>query len=231
MQHEITHTPSFAMLRVELEPGETVVAEAGAMVARSTDVSMAVKMSTIPGQSGGIGRLLLAIVRKLMGGESLICNHFTAAGGGGKVWFAPTLSGSMQHRRLNGEEIILSSGAYVASTGSVDVAMKFGGLKSLLAKEGAFMLRCHGTGDLWFNSYGGIETIELNNGSYIVDNGHLVGYDGQLQMSIRRAGGGLMGSLASGEGLVCEFKGTGRVYLQSRNLSAFTDFVSRIGLR
>jgi uncharacterized protein (TIGR00266 family) len=231
MQHEITHTPSFAMLRVDLEPGETVVAEAGAMVARSPDVSMAVKLSSIPGQSGGIVRLLLAIVRKLMGGESLICNHFTASSGGSKVWFAPTLSGSLTHRRLNGEELILSSGAYVASTGNVDVAMKFGGLKSLLAKEGAFMLRCTGTGDLWFNSYGGIETIELNNGSYIVDNGHLVGYDGQLRMSIRRAGGGLMGSFASGEGLVCEFSGTGRVYLQSRNLSTFTEFVSRIGLR
>ena len=64
------------------------------------------------------------------------------------------------------------------------------------------------------------------NGSYIVDNGHLVGYEGDLTFSIRSAGGGVIGFVASGEGLVCEFQGRGRVYIQSRNLSSLVSWLT-----
>ena len=138
---------------------------------------------------------------------------------------APTMSGSIQYRRMQGETITLSTGAYVASCGPLDMKMKFGGLKSLLAKEGAFFLQISGHGDLWFNSYGGVTPIDVN-GSYIVDNGHLVGFEGNLTYTIRSAGGGAMGFLASGEGLVCEFNGQGRVYIQSRNLGSLVGWLS-----
>ena len=65
------------------------------------------------------------------------------------------------------------------------------------------------------------------NGSYLVDNGHLVGFEGPLTFDIKTAGGGLMGFMASGEGLVCEFKGQGTVYLQSRNTTALVDWLTR----
>ena len=137
------------------------------------------------------------------------------------------MSGQVMHRRMQGETFTLSSGAYVASMGALDMKMKFGGLKSLLAKEGAFFLEMSGQGDLWFNSYGGIQPIDVN-GSYIVDNGHLVGYEGNLTFNIRSAGGGLMGFVASGEGMVCEFNGQGRVYIQSRNTSTLVDWLTRL---
>ena len=137
------------------------------------------------------------------------------------------MSGQVQHRRLNGETLTLSSGAYLASCGPLDMKMKFGGLKSLLAKEGAFFLQLAGQGDLWFTSYGGVTAIPVN-GSYIVDNGHLVGFEGNLNFDIKSAGGGMMGLFASGEGLVCEFNGQGTVYIQSRNLSTLTDWLMRL---
>ena len=62
-------------------------------------------------------------------------------------------------------------------------------------------------------------------GPYLVDNGHLVGYEGHLTFKIRSAGGGMMGLVASGEGLVCEFNGQGRVYIQSRNLDALVSWI------
>jgi uncharacterized protein (TIGR00266 family) len=229
MQHQITHGPSFSMLRVDLNPGETLVAEAGSMVARSESLQMEAKLNA--GGSGGflskVGALLIAIVRKLIGGESLIVNHFSGPAPG-SVWIAPAMSGSVVHRRLNGEKLVLSSGAYVASVGNVEVNMKFGGLSSILAKEGAFMLEATGQGDLWFNSYGGVETVELNGGSYIVDNGHLVGYEGNLTMTITTAGKGLMSFAASGEGLVCKFQGSGRIYIQSRNVDSLIGYVTRL---
>ncbi|MGE3628702.1 MAG: TIGR00266 family protein [Sandaracinaceae bacterium] len=226
--HEITHGPSFAMLRVDLAPGQTVVAEAGAMVARHSHVAMDVKMNA--GSSAGffakVKAFLIALIRKFVGGETFFVNHFSAPQPG-SVWIAPTMSGSVAHRRMQGETLTLSSGAYLASVGPLDMQMKFGGLKSLLAKEGAFFLQMAGHGDLWFTSYGGVTAIPVN-GSYIVDNGHLVGFEGNLTFDIRTAGGGMMGLFASGEGLVCEFKGQGTVYIQSRNTSALADWLLRL---
>ena len=60
----------------------------------------------------------------------------------------------------------------------------------------------------------------------MVDNGHLVGYEGDLQMNIRSAGGGLLGFVAGGEGLVCEFQGTGKIYVQSRNLNSLVGWLT-----
>jgi uncharacterized protein (TIGR00266 family) len=226
VQHAITHGPSFAMLRVDLAPGEAVTGEAGAMVARHEPVAMEVKLNA-SGKGGFFGflkALLIALLRRVIGGETFFVNEFTAPSGG-SVWLAPPLSGEVVHRRMNGETLVLSTGAYLAHTGSVELSLKFGGLRGLLAKEGAFFLRITGHGDLWFTSYGGVQAIDVN-GSYIVDNGHLVGYEGDLTFGIRTAGGGLMGLAASGEGLVCEFKGRGRIYIQTRNLKSLVSWLS-----
>jgi uncharacterized protein (TIGR00266 family) len=135
------------------------------------------------------------------------------------------MSGQIAHRRMQGETLILSTGAYLASVGDVDIKMKFGGLKSILAKEGAFMLACSGSGDIWFNSYGGTTAVDIN-GPFMIDNGHLVGYEGQLTFDLKSAGGGMFGFLAGGEGLVCEFKGTGKVYVQSRNIGSLVGWLT-----
>jgi uncharacterized protein (TIGR00266 family) len=214
------------MLRVDLAPGRTLIAEAGSMVARHQHVTMEAKLNA--GGSGGIlsvlVALVIALIRRFIGGETFFVNHFRAAQPG-SVWIAPKLSGHVLHRRMNGEKLVLSSGAYLAHEGNITVNMKFGGLRGLLAKEGAFFLEVSGHGDLWFTSYGGIETIDVN-GSYVVDNGHLVGYEGQLTFDIRSAGGGMLGFVASGEGLVCEFRGQGRLYIQSRNVSSLVSWLT-----
>jgi uncharacterized protein (TIGR00266 family) len=224
--HQITHGPAFAMLRVDVRPGEELIAEAGAMIARHQPVGMEVKLNA--GRSAGffakLKAIFIALIRKAIGGETFFVNHFTAAQGG-SVWLAPALSGQIQYRRMQGETLVLSTGAYLAHMGEVDLKLKFGGLKGMLAKEGAFFLAVSGLGDLWFTSYGGIEYVDVN-GSYIIDNGHLVGYEGNLTFSIRTAGGGMMGFMASGEGLVCEFQGQGRVWIQTRNLSSLVGWLS-----
>ncbi len=223
--HEITHGPSFAMLRVDLSPGRTVVAEAGSMVARHAPVQMEVKMNASASASfvDKLVAFFVAVIRKVIGGETFFVNHFSAPAGG-SVWLAPTMAGQITHRRMQGETLILSTGAYLAHEGPLNMKMRFGGLRSILAREGAFFLELSGTGDLWFNSYGGIHAVDVD-GSYIVDNGHLVGFEGPLSFDIKSAGGGMMGLFASGEGLVCEFKGQGRVYIQSRNTGSLVSWL------
>jgi uncharacterized protein (TIGR00266 family) len=207
-RHEISHGPSFAMLRLDLVPGQTVVSEAGAMVARHRQVAMEVKLNAgkSPGFFATLKALLVALLRRWIGGETFFVNHFSTPAPG-SVWLAPTMSGNIVYRPLRGETLVLSTGAYLAHSGDVDLKLKFGGLRGLLSKEGAFFLTLSGHGELWFTSYGGIETIDVN-GSYIVDNGHLVGY------------------AASGEGLVCEFKGRGRLYIQTRNLQSLVGYLT-----
>lgn len=228
VSHAIEHGPSFAMLRVDLQPGQVFVAEAGAMVAKHRQVGMEVKMNagSSSGVFTGLKAILIALIRKFVGGETFFVNHFSSPQPA-CVWVAPSLTGQIHHRRMNGEKLVLSTGAYLGHVGNLDINMKFGGLRALLAKEGAFFLEVSGTGDLWFNSYGGIHPVDVN-GTYLVDNGHLVGFEGPLTFNIRSAGGGLMGLVASGEGLVCEFHGQGRVYLQSRNLSALVDWLAKL---
>ena len=227
MQHEVTHDPAFSMLKVDLQPGEVLVSEPGAMVAMTNNVGLEAKLTVAPtpGFGATVKALLAAVVRKFLGGESFFVTHYTAPGG--SVWLAPTMSGSIVHHHLQpGSSITLSAGAYVASFGAIDVLAKYGGLKGLLAKEGIFFLQISGQGDVWFNSFGGVDVIEVN-GSYVVDNGHIVGWEGQsLQMNLKGAGGGLVGMFASGEGMVCEFTGQGKVWIQSRNLPSIVDWIT-----
>lgn len=229
MRHEITHAPAFALLKVDLEPGEEIVAEAGAMVARSTEMSMRVSMNA--GKRAGFlekaSAFFVALVRKFVGGETFFVNTFTAPVPA-SVWLAPAMSGSVEVYQLQrGNSLVLSTGAYVASMGDVDMKMRFGGLRGLFAKEGLFFLEMSGEGTLWFNSYGGVEAIDVD-GSYIVDNGHIVGFEGDLTFDIRGSGAGLKGFFLSGEGLVCEFKGKGRVFLQARNVGALVQQLGRL---
>lgn len=233
MRHEITHAPAFALLRVDLEPGEQLTAEAGAMVARDVHMQMETTMNAgrNPGFLARLKAFGVALIRKVIGGETFFVNHFKA-NAPASVWLAPTMAGAVETYDLApGKSIVLSTGAYVASIGDVDMKMRFGGLRGLFAKEGLFFLEMFGNnGTVWFNSYGGVEVIDVN-GSYIVDNGHIVGFEGHLDFKIRTAGGGMMGFLASGEGLVCEFTGNGKVYLQARNVSALVGWLSRVSPR
>jgi uncharacterized protein (TIGR00266 family) len=226
MQHIVKYEPTFSMLQVNLAPGEVIIAEAGSMVARSSDLAMEVKLNSgrNAGFFGKLKAVFIALIRKLVGGETFFVNHFSSPQGGW-VWLAPSLSGGIRPMQLAGNSLIFSAGAFLASSGEVDLKMRWGGLRAILSKEGAFFIEASGNGQVFVTSYGAIEEIHCN-GSYIVDNGHIVGFDSSLNFKIRSAGGGLMGFMASGEGLVCEFQGQGRIFIQTRNTSSLVDWIT-----
>lgn len=228
MRHEITHAPAFALLKIDLEPGETISAEAGAMVARSAELPMRVNLNA--GRRGGIFARIRAIgvamIRKLVGGETFFVNSYSAEAPS-SLWLAPVMSGGVERYQLTPDStLVLSTGAYLASMGEAEMRMRFTGLRGLFAREGLFFLEMHGDGLVWFNSYGGIEYVEVD-GSYIVENGHIVGFEGDLDFKIRGAGDGLKGLFFSGQGLVCEFHGKGRVFLQARSVTTLIGHLSR----
>lgn len=226
MNYRIDNRPNYSVLEIDLEPGEILVTESGAMMAKSTHVTLEPSLTVNPhaGTGAKLSSLLTAGMRKILGGESLLVTHFSTPQPG-RILVAPTYSGDIAHHRLDGNGIFLSSSAYLASIGNIDVSVKWGGIKGLLSKEGFFQLFATGTGDLWFSSFGGIEPIDID-GEFVIDNGHLVAWDPSLKLSFGSAGSGLMARFASGEGLVCNFSGKGRVYIQTRNIQSFADWIN-----
>jgi uncharacterized protein (TIGR00266 family) len=228
MKFAVEYGPAFAWLRVQLAPGDTVQAEAGAMVSHTPGVEMETRLNA--GRKAGFFRKIqaffVAIMRKILGGETAFINEFSSPGGG-EVVLAPSLSGEIVHRHMAPGEtsLLVQSGSYLASTGQIDTKLRFAGLRGLLGGEGLFFLESSGAGDLFINAYGGIHEVQVN-GKYIVDTGHIVAFDSTLDFKITGAGVGLKGLLASGEGLVCEFTGKGTLYVQSRNLSALVGWIS-----
>jgi uncharacterized protein (TIGR00266 family) len=216
MQHDILYQPTYSLLMVQLSPGEEVIAEAGAMVAMSPDIEIETKMR---------GGILSGLKRSVLGGESFFINTFKAPKGG-SISFAPSLSGDIVHLNLTGQTVYAQSGGFIASAPTVQVDTKWGGAKSFFAGEGLFLLRISGSGDTWLSSYGAIHEETLGAGErWIVDTGHIVAFDEAVQYSVRRVGG-LKSTLFSGEGLVVEFTGPGRVWIQTRNPGAFISWLA-----
>jgi uncharacterized protein (TIGR00266 family) len=194
-----------------LEQGEAVSAEAGAMVSMSSSIEMETNM-----KSGLFG----ALKRSVLGGESFFVNTFRASEPG-EVTFAPSLPGDIYDVELQGQTLYAESGAYIASSPEIKVDTKWGGAKTFFSREGLFLLKISGTGKLFLSSYGAIHEIDLEVGQrYIVDTGHIVAFAEDVGYSVKRVGG-LKSTLLSGEGLVCELTGPGKIMIQSRSVDAF----------
>ena len=198
--------PDFGYLTINVPQGEMVKVEAAAMAGMDTNMEMKTKFK------GGFQRFL--------SGESLFINEFTAKNGDAEIQIAPASPGDIDHVYLDNESIYLQNSAFVASGSQIDVQSKWQGFtRGFFSGENFFLIKCTGKGDVWFNSYGGIIPIEVN-GSYVVDTGHIVAFTEGLDYSISSVGG-YKSLFFSGEGLVCRFSGTGRVWIQTRKLQPF----------
>ena len=226
MKVEVEARPSYGMAVVTLDKGEHFVSESGAMVAMSSGLSVDTKFNGAgTGFMGFMKAMLVGLARKFLAGETMFVNEFEATEDGQQLMLAPTLVGDVERIRLKeGRKITLQATSYLASGKNIDVSLVWGGFSMLFGGEGAFFLECTGKGPLVLNSYGAIEKIEVN-GNYIVDTGHVVGWEGDLEYKIKKAGG-WKSTLLSGEGLVLEFTGTGTLWLQTRNLDSLLRWIT-----
>ncbi|AWV90283.1 TIGR00266 family protein [Bradymonas sediminis] len=217
MKYEILSNPNFAIAKILFEQiGEQLVVEASAMVAKSTDLQM---------KTGMRGGLMGAAKRKLLGGESLFQNTFTATTAGETLWVAPPGEGDMISFDMDGSEpVFMSSDNFVASGPNVELDTKWQGGKGFFSGTSVFMLRADGIGPLFVGSYGGIHAIQVGPEGYIVDNNHIVAFTGGLDYQIRTVGG-LKSFFGGGEGYVCEFRGQGTLWVSTRSADALAKFV------
>lgn len=214
MQIEFMHQPGNTAARVRLAPGETLTAEAGAMIAMSGHLG--VETTTHQKGKGGI----LKAVKRMFAGESFFMNHFSAGTEGGEVWLGATLAGDMMRHELDNQTLIVQSGSFVAADHGVGIETGWQGFKNFLSGESLFWLRLSGRGQVILGSFGAIYPVEVD-GEYIVDTGHIVAFSETLEFTLTKAGKSWISSLLGGEGLVCKFRGRGTVWCQSHNPGSF----------
>lgn len=213
MQYEILAQGSYPGLEVSLDPGDKLVAEAGAMAWMDPDIQ--VKTST----RGGV---LSGLKRSVLGGESFFQNEYTTTRPGARICLVAGQPGDIRTTRMEGENLFMERGAYLASTPDVKVDARFQGLKGLFA-EGLFVLQAGGTGTLFWNAYGDVHEVQVS-GEYVVDNGYAVAWESTLDYRVTRSGKKIRSFLFSDQ-LIMRFSGHGRVWVQSRSPHSLASFI------
>lgn len=200
----IIGAPDYGYVEVNIPQNQTLKVEAAAMATMDTNIKMATKFK------GGFKRFL--------SGESLFINEFTAQNGPGTIGVAPSTPGDIKHIHLDGNQaIFLQNSAFLAASMGVNLDTKFQGLmRGFFSGEGLFLIKCSGTGDLFFNSYGGIIPINVSD-NYIVDTGNIVAFTDGLDYNVTTLGG-FKSFFLGGEGLVASFRGQGTVWIQTRKV-------------
>ena len=214
MNIELLHQPDSAIARVNLNAGEELVAQAGAMIAMSGNINTSTTLRR--GKGGGI----MGGLKRMMAGESLFLSVFRSPTDNNEVWLAPKLLGDLLTYEMKGQDLVVQATSYLACSSAVDIDLGFQGLKSLFSGESIFWLTVSGYGLVLLTSFGGIYEIEVD-GEYIVDTGHIVAFERSLDFSISKPGSSWLGAFLGGEGFVCRFRGRGKVYCQTHNPGAF----------
>jgi len=215
MDIQVIHRPSYSLAIAKLDPNERIRAEAGAMVSMSEGVNIETKAE---------GGFLKSLGRAVLGGESFFQNFFVAPANGGEITLAPELPGDIVVIEMKGEKLMVQAGSYMASETGIELNAKVS-VKAFMSAEGISMLEATGTGTLLVSSYGAIFEKTLGAGEkYVVDTSHLVAFDGTMGVTPKTIGG-LKSTLFSGEGLVIELSGPGKIYIQTRSPQALINWI------
>jgi uncharacterized protein (TIGR00266 family) len=217
------------LVEIELDPGETVIAEAGAMNYMEEDISFATKMGDGSNPNEGFMGKLLAVGKRALTGESLFMTHFTNAGAGRKrrVAFAAPFPGKIVALDLAkiGGEITCQKDSFLCAAYGTQVTIAFN--KKLGAGffggEGFILQKLRGDGRAFVHASGTIIERELKGETLRVDTGCLVAFSPGIEYSIERAGN-LKSMFFGGEGLfLATLRGHGHVWLQSLPFSRLAD--------
>jgi len=219
VQIQTRQGPAYGVARITLAPNEFVRVEGGAMMAMSSGIALSSKAE---------GGVLKSLKRAALGGESFFVSTYTAPASGGFVDVAARLPGDIVSFDVSpATPLFISKGSWLANDAGVEINTQWGGFKNMFGSEGAFIIRAEGQGPVVFACYGALETWDLQAGQSItLDTGHMVAYEGSVTMGLRTAAGGIVQSFKSGEGVVFDFTGPGKVWSQTRNPNELLGWIS-----
>ena len=208
------------LVEVELDPKETVIAEAGAMLYMEDGIGFESKMGDGSNPGAGFFDKLLSAGSRLITGESLFLTHFTNQGSSkSRVAFSAPYPGTIipvDLRQIGNCLIVQKDGFLCAAMGtklSVTLNKKIGA--GLLGGEGFILQKLEGDGKVFIHAGGTVIERQLNNETLRIDTGCIVAFEPSLDFDIEAAGS-LKSMVFGGEGLVlATIRGTGKVWLQS----------------
>ncbi|CAN5215069.1 TIGR00266 family protein [soil metagenome] len=217
------------IVEVELDPGEIVIAEAGAMNYLEADISFEAKMGDGSRPNDGVMGKLLAVGKRALTGESIFMTHFRHTGGSGKrrVAFAAPYPGKIIPLNLAdiGNEITCQKDAFLCAAFGTEVTIAFNRRlgAGFFGGEGFILQRLKGDGMAFVHAGGTVIKRELKGEKLRVDTGCLVAFSPGISYDIERAGN-LKSMFFGGEGLfLATLQGHGIVYLQSLPFSRMAD--------
>lgn len=222
-EFEIVDRPTFSYLKILLKEGQDIKTERGNMMFMEPTIEIRTKKA----EKG-----FFKSIARSFAGETFLMNFFHA-NSNGWLSLAPPFAGDLMHIPLEqGDQWEIFSGGYVASSVNLTQNTRFQGLKKgLLSRERAFIITVaaeNGPGDLFVGANGSFIEWTLQPGQILnVDNGHLVAMSGGVHMDIKRVGG-WKSTILSGEGVVCQMTGPGKVIIQSRNPQEFANWMYRL---
>jgi uncharacterized protein (TIGR00266 family) len=216
MDIKIADKGAFSWALVQLEPSEMFVSEAGAMFRASSNIDISVTT-----RSKGKGGLMSGIRRMLASESFFLSTYSTIDSDPGEVGLAPVHQGELKLVQCtSGTDWICAGGSYLGSSDSLQLDTQFQGLRGAFSGESISFISVSGNGPLLVGAFGSINEINVE-GSLVVDTGHVVAFESSLEYTISKAGGSFLQSFLTGEGLTMNFKGHGRILVQSHNPDEF----------
>ncbi|RVU32489.1 MULTISPECIES: TIGR00266 family protein [Neptunomonas] len=216
------------LVEVELDPGETVVAEAGAMTYMEEGIGFETRMGDGSEPDQGLMGKLFSAGKRMVTGESVFTTHFTNNGvGKRRVSFSAPYPGNivpLDMAQIGGRVTCQKDAFLCAALGTkIDITFNRRLGSGLFGGEGFILQTLEGDGMAFIQAGGTVIRKELNNETLRVDTGCLVGFSGQIDYDIERAGS-LKSMVFGGEGLfLATLSGTGTVWLQSLPFSRMAD--------
>lgn len=218
-------------VEIELDPQETVIAEAGAMLYMKEGIDFVAKMGDgSEPEKGLFGKLLSAASRKITG-ESIFITHFTHQGTGkSHVAFAAPYPGTIIPLDLDdvGGTIIVQRDAFLCAALGTKISLHFNQKlgAGFFGGEGFILQKLQGDGNVFIHAGGTVIEHQLNGETLRVDTGCVVGFQQGIDFSVQRAGN-LKSMVFGGEGLfLATLQGTGKVWLQSMPISKLVNQLS-----
>ena len=216
------------MVEIELDPGETVIAEAGAMTYMEDRIGFEAKMGDGSNPDQGLMSKLFSAGKRMITGESLFMTHFTNQGSGKRtVAFSSPYPGTIipiDMARLGGNLLCQKDAFLAAALGTqVDIAFSKRLGTGFFGGEGFILERLQGDGMAFVHAGGTVIEKQLNNETLRLDTGCLVAFSEGIDYDIELVSG-LKSMFFGGEGLfLATLRGTGSVWIQSLPFSRLAD--------
>jgi uncharacterized protein (TIGR00266 family) len=226
---------SIQIVEVELDPQETVIAEAGAMLFMDDGITFETKMGDGSNPSAGLFDKLLSAGSRVLTGESLFMTHFTNNGGKrAKVGFSAPYPGTIIPVDLsasrNNELIVQKDGFLCAAYGTkltIVFNKRIGA--GLVGGEGFILQKIQGDGKAFVHAGGTLIERTLNNEVIRVDTGCVVAFESQIDFDVESTGS-LKSMIFGGEGIfLATLRGTGKIWLQSMPIRKLVQALSPYG--